>query len=144
MRRALALGAVLVVAAAGSGASAAAPAARTPAQVVHAWSKALNANHNDAAARLFAPNARVLQGGYELLLKTHVVAVAFNAGLPCSGTIVGIRVHGNSVLATFRLGERPKHRCDAPGRKAAAVFVVRHGKIVLWEQVPVPAPGPTA
>jgi limonene-1,2-epoxide hydrolase len=132
---------VLVVAAAGSGT---AWAAATPAQVVHTWSKALDANHNDAAARLFAPNARVLQGGYELLLKTHALAVAFNAGLPCSGTIVGIRVHGNSVLATFRLGERPKHRCDAPGRKAAAVFVVRHGRIVLWEQVPVPAPGPTA
>ena len=142
MRRVAAVSAALVVAAAGSGGVASAEA--TPQQVVRAWSKALNANHNDAAARLFAPNARVLQGGYELLLKTHAVAAAFNAGLPCSGRILELRVHGNSVLATFRLGERPKHRCDAPGQKAAAVFVVRHGKIALWEQVPVPAPGPTA
>jgi limonene-1,2-epoxide hydrolase len=130
------------VAAAGSGGVAA--AAATPAQVVRAWSKALNANRNDAAARLFAPNARVLQGGYELLLKTHALALTFNAGLPCSGKIVGMRVLGNRVLATFLLGHRPKHRCDAPGQKAAAVFVVRRGKIVLWEQVPVPVPGPTA
>ena len=42
------------------------------------------------------------------------------------------------MLATFVLGQRPKHRCDAPGQKAAALFVIRNGKIVLWKQVPVP------
>jgi limonene-1,2-epoxide hydrolase len=131
------------VAAAGSGGVASA-AASTPARVVRAWSKALDANRNRAAARLFAPNARVVQGGYELLLKTHAIAVAFNASLPCAGKIVRIQVHGNRAVATFVLGERPKHTCDGPGQKAAALFVVRHGKIVLWEQVPVPAPGPTA
>jgi limonene-1,2-epoxide hydrolase len=141
MRRVLALAAVLVVAAAGSGA---ASAAATPAQVVRAWSKALNANHNDAAARLFARNALVIQGGLELLLKTHTLAREFNASLPCAGRIVRIQVHGNRAVATFVLGKRPKHTCDGPGQKAAALFVVRRGKIVLWEQVPVPAPGPTA
>jgi limonene-1,2-epoxide hydrolase len=141
MRRVAALAAALVVAAAGSGG---ASAAATPAQVVHAWSKALNANHNDAAARLFARNARVLQFGLELTLRTHRLAVEFNASLPCAGRIVRTKVHGNRVVATFVLGERPRHTCDGPGQKAAALFVVRNGKIVLWEQVPVPAPGPTA
>jgi limonene-1,2-epoxide hydrolase len=141
MRRAAAFAAALVVAAAGVGA---ASGAATPAQVVRAWSTALNANHNRAAADLFAPNARIVQGGLDVRLTTHALAVEFNASLPCAGKIVRVGVHGNRVVATFVLGHRPEHTCDGPGQKAAALFVVRHGRIVLWEQVPVPAPGPTA
>ena len=51
---------------------------------------------------------------------------------------MSIRVKGNRATATFVLGERPKHHCDGPGTKAAALFVVRNGKIVLWQQVAVP------
>jgi len=125
--------AVLAMAAAGT-----AQAAATPAAVVRAWSRALNTNDNERAARLFARNARVVQPGVDVRLNTHALAVAFNAALPCAGRIVEIRVSGNRATATFVLGERPKHRCDAPGVKAAALFVVRRGKIVLWQQVPVP------
>jgi len=125
--------AVLVMAAAGT-----AQAAATPAAVVRAWSHALNTNDNEHAALLFARNARVVQPGVDVRLNTHALAVAFNAALPCAGRIVEIRVSGNRATATFVLGERPKHRCDAPGVKAAALFVVRRGKIVLWQQVPVP------
>jgi limonene-1,2-epoxide hydrolase len=125
--------AVLVMAAAGT-----AQAAATPASVVRAWSRALNTNDNERAALLFARNARVVQPGVDVRLNTHALAVAFNAALPCAGRIVEIRVSGNRATATFVLGERPKHRCDAPGVKAAALFVVRRGKIVLWQQVPVP------
>lgn len=127
------LGAVFVVAAAGT-----AQAVATPAQVVRAWSHALNTNDNQAAARLFALNARVVQPGVDVVLDSHALAVGFNNALPCAGRIVGLRITGNRVLATFVLGQRPKHRCDAPGQKAAALFVVRNGKIVLWRQVPVP------
>jgi limonene-1,2-epoxide hydrolase len=140
MRRVAALAAALVVAAAGTKAG----SARTPAQVVRAWSAALNANRNAAAADLFAPKARVIQAGLLLVLRTHAVAVAFNAALPCSGRIVGLTVHRNRAVATFVLGERPKHTCDGPGQKAAALFVVEKGRIVLWEQVAVPPAGPTA
>jgi limonene-1,2-epoxide hydrolase len=126
---------VLAVAAAGSGA---ATAAKQPAAVVRAWSAALNANRNEDAARLFAPSARVVQPGIDVRLPTHAIAVGFNDSLPCAGKIVRMDVTGNRVVATFVLGERPKHRCDAPGVKAAALFVVRNGKIVLWQQVPVP------
>jgi limonene-1,2-epoxide hydrolase len=127
----------------------AAARAPRPEEVVRAWSKALNANDNEGAARLFAPNAQVLQGGLALRLQNHRIAVAFNASLPCSGTIVAIRKAGTQVLATFVLGERPKHQCDAPGGKASAVFDVRAGKIVLWAQVanppePRPKPKPSA
>jgi len=140
MRR-LVLVAVLVVAAVGAGD---AVSATTPASVVRAWSKALNANDNVRAANLFAPNARVIQPGVDVALSSRALAIGFNESLPCAGKILGITVSGNRATATFRLGHRPQHRCDAPGAKAAAVFVVRNGKIVRWQQVPVPADQPTA
>ncbi len=105
----------------------------------------LNLNHNAAAAALFAPNARVVQPGVDAVLTSRALATAFNAALPCAGRIVAIKVTGNRAVATFVLGHRPQHRCDGPGLKAAALFVVRNGKIVLWQQVPVPQDsGPTA
>ena len=115
----------------------------SPPAVVRAWSAALNRNDNAAAARLFAPNARVVQGPLDVRLTSPRLAVAFNASLPCAGRIVRITVKGSTAVATFVLGHRPQHTCNAtPGAKAAAVFVVRDGKIVLWEQVGVPtAPG---
>ena len=131
---------MLAVAAVGSGAAIAAGLTASPAQVVRAWSRALNANDNAAAAALFAPNARVVQPGLDALLTSRMLATEFNAALPCAGRIVAITVHGDRATATFVLGHRPKHRCDAPGVKAAALFVVRNGKILLWKQVPVPNP----
>ena len=133
MRRFVLLGAVLFVVAAGT-----AQATATPEQVVRAWSHALNTNDNVAAARLFAMNARVVQPGVDVRLSSRGLAIGFNNSLPCAGKIVDLRVAGARVLATFLLGQRPKHRCDGPGQKAAALFVVRDGKIVLWKQVPVP------
>ena len=113
-------------------------AAPSPAQVVRAWSKALNANDNAAAAALFAHNARIVQGSLDVRLESRALAVGFNAALPCAGKIVDLRVSGDRVTATFLLGERPRHHCDAPGTKAAALFEIRNGKIVLWKQIPVP------
>jgi limonene-1,2-epoxide hydrolase len=138
VRRLALVGAALALAAAGT-----AQAAARPAQVVRAWSKALNANDNVAAAELFAHNARVIQPGVDARLNSRALAIAFNDSLPCAGRIVAAQVKGNRVTATFVLGERPKHRCDAPGAKVAALFVVRGGKIVRWQQVPVPAPSGT-
>jgi len=116
-----------------------APPPPSPTAVVRRWSAALNANDNASAALLFAPNARVLQGPLDVRLTTPQLALAFNASLPCAGKIVRITVKGNRATATFVLGRRPKHVCRArPGEKAAALFVVRDGKIVLWEEVPVP------
>ena len=111
---------------------------------MRAWSKALNANDNVRAARLFAPGARIIQQGVDVPLTSRALAVAFNESLPCAGKIVSIRVRGSRATATFLLGERPKHHCDGPGQKAAAVFTVRGGKIVRWQQVPVRQDQPTA
>jgi limonene-1,2-epoxide hydrolase len=112
----------------------------SPESVVRAWSKALNANDNEAAAKLFAPNAEIYQGAYAFRVDSHRIAVLWNNGLPCAGKIVFMRRKGTRVLATFLLGERPKHKCDGPGEKATALFDVRNGKIVLWAQVPNPVP----
>ena len=129
---------MLALAAAGSGAAQA--ATKKPAAVVRAWSAALNVNDNETAARLFAKNARVLQPNVDLRLTSHELAVEWNDALPCAGRITRLQVKGTQVVATFLLGERPEHVCDGPGEKAAALFVVRNGRIVLWKQVPVPAP----
>src|SRR5439155_25618553 len=84
----------------------------SPASVVRAWSKALNAGDNDAAADLFAPRAEVIQGRVVIRLRTHADAVAWNSGLPCSGKIVGLYTRGATVTATFLLGNRPTSACD--------------------------------
>jgi hypothetical protein len=112
----------------------------SPAAVARAWSRNLNANHNVAAARLFARNARVVQPGVDVVLRSRALAIGFNDALPCAGRIVAIQVHGDRAVATFVLGQRPRHHCATPGVKAAALFVVRGGKITLRKQVPVPSP----
>lgn len=115
----------------------------SPVAVVRAWSRDLNRNDNAAAARLFASEARVVQPGVDVRV-TFAIARAFNDSLPCGGKIVALTRHGNVVTATFKLTERPWHRCDAPGQEAAAAITVVGGKIVNWEQIPVPAGTPTA
>ena len=105
---------------------------------MRAWSAALNRNDNVAAGKLFAPNAQIIQPPLAGRLASAQGAVEFNASLPCAGKIVRLTVSGKRVTAVFVLGHRPKHVCDAPGGKAAAVFVVEHGRITLWEQIPVP------
>jgi limonene-1,2-epoxide hydrolase len=113
------------------------------ATIARAWSRALNAGDNDRAADLFAPGARVVQGGYALVLHTHEDAVRWNASLPCSGRIVRIEGSREAVTAQFVLGNRPRSPCDGPGQRAAALFRVRNGKIVLWRQVPAEQPSST-
>ena len=129
---------VLALSGCGGSRSASAP------QVVRAWSAALDRNDNEHAARLFAPDARIVQNGEETLA-THADAVRWNAGLPCGGRISHLELHGKTqVLAVFELSNRPRHRCDAVGGQVAAIFQVEHGQIVLWHQTAVPerfAPG---
>jgi limonene-1,2-epoxide hydrolase len=117
----------------------------SPESVVRAWSQELNQGDNQAAAKLFAPGAEVVQAGTARRLDTHAQAVAWNAALPCSGRLVSIKTRGDTTRATFVLGDRPERKCDGPGRRATAIFRIRKGKIVLWHQTSsTPAPvGPT-
>ncbi len=136
MRPQLALAVIFGLVLAGCGSS-----PPSPESVVRAWSQELNQGDNEAAAKLFAPGAEVVQSGTTLRLDTRAKAVAWNAALPCSGRIVSIKTSGNTTTATFVLGERRGHKCDGPGRRATAIFRVRQGKIVLWHQTSaIPAP----
>ena len=113
----------------------------SPESVVRAWSQELNQGDNQAAAKLFAPGAEVVQAGTTLRLETQAQAVAWNAALPCSGRIVSIKTSGDITRATFILGDRQKSKCDGPGERATAIVRVRKGKIVLWHQTSA-APAP--
>jgi hypothetical protein len=108
----------------------------TPSEVVRAWSAALRTDDNERAASLFAPNAAIVQGGRLIYLRTHADAVAWNARLPCAGTIVALKENGSAATATFRLRDRKSRPCrDPAGAEAIALFVVEHGKIILWDQI---------
>jgi ketosteroid isomerase-like protein len=121
---------VLLVVAVGCGG-----ASKSGEDVVRAWSEALNAGDNEAAAELFAPGAEVVQGGRTIRLETRDEATAWNSALPCSGRIVEIETNGDTVTATFLLGDRTTSPCDAPGARATAAFRIEDGKIVLWHQL---------
>jgi hypothetical protein len=111
---------------------------QTAEQVARNWSAALDRSDNEAAARLFANGAQIVQNG-ELVFSTHADAVRWNAGLPCGGQILSVsRRSATDVLVIFKLEGRPRHACDTPGQQAAALFRVRDGKIVLWHQTDVP------
>ncbi len=116
----------------------------TPEQVVRAWSAALNRSDNRTAASLFVDGAKITQGDVEYTLASRQERIGFNAGLPCSGVIVELHASAEDVTATFELGERPNHRCDAPGVTTTAVFTVRNGRIVAFRQLPAAQPGPVA
>jgi hypothetical protein len=113
------------------------------AAVVRAWSAAINRGDDRAAGALFSHPALVVQA-YALRLDTLKDAITWNSGLPCAGRVEGMRLVPSGVLATFTLGERPHHHCDAPGHRAAAVFLVVRGRIRLWQQVAVPDEAPPA
>jgi hypothetical protein len=116
----------------------------SPEAVARAWSAALDRSDDDGAASLFASGAEIVQNG-ELTLQDHADAVTWNDGLPCGGRITSVQRRGKyEVLVVFHLVERPGHRCDAPGQRAAALFRVVGGKIVLWHQTPAPATPPPA
>lgn len=116
--------------------------------VVRAWSARLNAGDNDGIARLFSVPATIIQGQYVYRLITRHQVSLWHSLLPCSGHILSITYHGRFATAVFKLGNRGSTKCDQPGALAAARFEIVKGKIVSWEQVPVPAkkasPGTTA
>jgi hypothetical protein len=108
----------------------------SPESVVRAWSEAVNTGDDEAAAELFAPGAEVIQGESRARLRTYGDALLFNSSLPCAGRILRVENGKDGVTATFRLGERPRRRCDAPGAEVQAFFRVEGGKITLWHQLP--------
>jgi hypothetical protein len=112
-------------------------------RILRAWSARLNAGDYDGLARLFRLPAVIVQGQYEYRLTTRHQIAVWHSGLPCSGEIVSIRYEGRFAIVTFRLGNRPKIKCDAPGTLTAVRFAFVGGKIAGWAQVPLPKVAPT-
>jgi len=122
----------------GSAVAADSPAAKK--QLVRTWSKRLNAGDYAGTARLFSLPAAFLQSGMILELRSYRDVARWHGGLPCAGRITSITVKGEYATVVFVLAHRKGSRCDAPGRKAAALFQIRGGKIRAWAQIPVPEP----
>jgi len=112
--------------------------------IVRAWSARLNARDNNGIAKLFSLPAIMIQGPYAYRLVNRRQIALWESELPCSGRIVSIAVKGRYATAVFVLGNRGPTRCDAPGARAGARFEIVDGKIVSWEQVPVPPVHPAA
>jgi hypothetical protein len=106
-------------------------------EIVRLWSERLNVGDNAGVARLFRLPATIIQTttyGFH----TRQQLARFHALLPCSGQITSIVVKGRYATAVFELGDRPGSRCDSRGVLVAARFEIVGGKIVSWEQIPVP------
>ena len=110
--------------------------AQDPEAVVDSWSQAINGGDDEAAAKLFAKDAVVIQDGQRLTLASEAEALAFNASLPCGARVVGKKSDGNDVTTTFTLTRRPGHMCDGTGQAVVTVFTIEDGKITLWHQLP--------
>jgi hypothetical protein len=108
------------------------------AAVVLAWSTRLNQKDNAGIARLYSLPTLIVQGPYAYRLTTRRQVARWYSLLPCAGRVVSISFHGRFATAVFRLANRGKTKCDAPGSLAAARFEIVDGKIRSWIQVPVP------
>jgi hypothetical protein len=108
---------------------------QSPERVVRVWSKAFNTGDNDGAADSFAAGAKVIAGDSVRVLRSRQQAVAFNAGLPCSGRLVNLKAAGAEVTATLELADRATHRCRGVGERGSILFRVRDGKIVVFDQI---------
>jgi|GEM_PF-3105684 len=123
---------VLAVAAAGCGDS----SHRTPAQVVRAWSAAVNRGDNEAAAALFGSKVVFVAGDSRLVLRTRAQALAFHRAIGWCGPIVRLVANGNEVEAQFSLASRPNGHCERGGReRGSAYFRIRDRKIVFFNQI---------
>ena len=130
----------LLAAVALASAAGAAAAQSSPADVVRAWSARLDARDYDGIAKLFAPGAFWAQGGVVFRIRGAADAKKLSALLPCAGRVSAISVQGERATATFVLANFPgRTTCRSVGQKAAALFLVHNGLIVVWQQVAVPA-----
>jgi hypothetical protein len=129
------------------------PATSTPAlslreqrAIVEGWANALARSDVDRATEFFSLPAVIEQGEAYRLRRRAQVRI-FNDGLPCGARVTGAGREAGFVVVSFRLKERPGHKCDSPGGTVRVAFRFRDGKISEWRQVPDapdPAPAPTA
>ena len=109
--------------------------APSDAEVIRAWSEAVNDSDYKRAGSFFAAGAVVEQQPLELRLPDEAAAARFSSGLPCRADVTDVEDEGESSLAAFRLREGRSGAC-AQGGRARVRFVIRDGKIAEWRQLP--------
>jgi SnoaL-like protein len=109
------------------------------AQVIRAWSRALNQGNYDRAASYFAPGAIVEQAEV-FRLPGRRAAIAFNQSLPCRADITDIRDEGSTTLASFRLREGPGGPGASCDGSARVRFRLQEGRFREWRQLPEAPP----
>jgi hypothetical protein len=122
------------------------PTVRQQRSIVEGWANALARSDVDRAATYFAL-PMVIEQGEAFRLRRRSQARIFNDGLPCGARVTGAKEEAGYLVASFRLKERPGHKCDAPGGRVRVAFRFRDGKISEWRQIPDasdPAPAPTS
>jgi hypothetical protein len=110
----------------------------SPEAVVRAWSDALDAGDMEAAADLFAPDAKVVQGSLRVL-HDRGDALEWLRRLPCSASLVELVRYSDEVVdASFRLRDRKPGSCFGAGETVMIVLNVSAGQIELFHQLPPP------
>ena len=133
MRRLALVGAALALAAVGT-----AQAAATPASGRARVEQGAERERQRRGAKLFAHNARVIQPGVDVRLSSHALAVAFNDVAAVRGP--DRRDHGErqSRDRDVRPRRAPEASLRRAGREGGRRLHRARGKIVRWQQVPVP------
>lgn len=101
-------------------------------RIIRGWSDALRHGHVAAASRYFAVPVLVVNPT-QAILNTPADVQTFNATLPCGAKLLTTRRgEAGSVIATFRLTERPGGSCTGIGTLAAAEILVKKHHIISW------------
>jgi len=106
------------------------------AALIDDWAHTLSRGDVDGAAAYFAIPS-VAENGPTVRIDSVADAKLFNASLPCGASLVEAVPHGDFVIATFRLTERPGAGvCDAAAdAEAQTAFRIEDGKFVEWRRV---------
>jgi hypothetical protein len=107
----------------------------SPEGVVRAWAESVRLGDAEAAARLIAPGAEVVDGARTTVLRTEADALRYSRNEACAGGVVRIEQRGGTVEAEFDVrGAAPRHCGGAAVERT--LFRVRDGRITLLHRLP--------
>jgi hypothetical protein len=102
-------------------------------RIIRGWSDALRHGHVAAASRYFGVPALVVNPDQAILNSREAVQSWTNFALPCGAKLLTTRRgEAGTVIATFRLTERPGGSCTGTGQLAAAEILVKKHHIIQW------------
>ena len=112
--------------------------------MIRAWATALSAGAREAAAQFFVIPAAVADGLNPVRRLPDLDSIReFNRSLPCGPRLLKATRGGSSVVATFKLTERPgraRGQCgDGVDQLAATAFLIERRHIVQWLRAADPA-----